>query len=253
MLLGGIRAVRKRPIMLAAAALAVGLAVLGTVVAQQPILPPQAPPVRPYNDWTSTPPQPGYMPTQPASNNVQPAGGNLPQPAGYPGSGQPSTGGQAPRLPNAPGSVTQAGYSPPPPSMDIMSFQPAAGVAPQATAPVAPPAMLPPPGGLSPPKVSIDPASPQSLPVVPSNPVQPVVPGLPGGPVVPDARSPLVPVPPLGQIPSSTSPGSPAVPTIPTGPLSPVVPLPPGSGMPRFLCWGGLILQHQESCWPDQL
>ena len=102
------------------------------------------------------------------------AGGNLPAALlEYPGSGQPSTGSQTPRLPNAPGGVTQAGYSPPPPSMDIMSFQPTAGIAPQATAPVAPPAVLPAPGGLSsPPRVSIDPSWPtELLPVVPSNPV----------------------------------------------------------------------------------
>lgn len=66
---------------------AVGLAALGTVVAQQPSgLPPAgstlpATTVRPYSEWTPTPAPPGYLPKQ-NPGGVQPAGGVLPLPPG---------------------------------------------------------------------------------------------------------------------------------------------------------------------------
>jgi uncharacterized repeat protein (TIGR01451 family) len=153
--------VRKRPILLAAGALAAGLAALGTVGAQPPSGYGQT--TRSYADWT--PSTPGYPPPSGAT----PAGGYLPPPAGYTQQGAPQ-GGQAqtnrPRLTNpvvaGADGVRQARYDIPPPSMDIPAA-PGTGAASPAT----------------PPGVSSDPFPP--LPLVPVPPAGPLSLAIPAG------------------------------------------------------------------------
>ncbi len=103
---------RKRPILLAAAAVAAGLAALGTVGAQiaRRVRPTKAPTnrrtaVRPNNEWSPTPP-----------GGVKSAGGYLPPAA------QSPQGGNRPRITTAvvagPDGVRPVGAELPPPNMD---------------------------------------------------------------------------------------------------------------------------------------
>ncbi len=230
---------RKRPVLLAAATVAVGLAVLGSVVAQTPGVGPgqskasaagPLPPatvVRPYSEWTPTPPPPGYVPGQSRNNPVIPAGGYLPPPKGYLPH-QPGPGDVPPASPNnpnnnrpprltqpvvaGPGGVAPLGSDLPPPSMEMPSFRPNPDVA--APSPVLPPSIsqepsLRPP--LAPPASTTSPPGPPdslepkpfvpvpygSLPPSPTSPVSPVPSALPRPPM-PDTRptSPALPTPP---------------------------------------------------------
>jgi hypothetical protein len=154
----GVCAVRKRPILLAAAVAAAGLAAFGTVVAQQPsggpappnsgYTPPKvtpaggtpAPTVRPPSDWTPAPAPPGYVPTQ--FGGARPSGGSyLPPPGGsgaQPITSPPPGGtpGNRPRLTTpavAGGDLIKpvGGFDLPPPSMELPGRRPRAPVRPR--------------------------------------------------------------------------------------------------------------------------
>lgn len=246
-------AVRKRPILLAAAAAVVGLAALGTVVAQQPTggapFPPPpgsgytptkvvpaggtpAPVTRPFNEWT---------PTTPNSGVKQAGGSYVPPPAGAGlGGGQPTTApGNKQRLtqPTAAGSSPikpVGGFDLPPPSMDLSNVgaKPQPPVVPAApTTPPAFPSTPSAPGTLPPPKVSVDPVPDNKFPPSPAFPA-PAVPSAPAAPVVPPP-APLVPVPPStvptlpapAVVPPTTTPKPPAPFVPPAAPgTTPVVP-----------------------------
>ena len=198
---------RKRPILLAAAALAAGLAVLGTVVAQQPgggspmgtppsggtIPPPATPTTRPYNEWTPTPPPPGYTPGQPGT--IQQTSGILPPLPGY--------------IPSM--TVPAGGSALPAPRMDA--------AAPQTGAPMAPPAMLPQPAG---------PGLPIAPPSVSRDPIIPAIPALgtasPALPSVPPTQAPF------GRVPGEIGPSLPPVPAS-SGPVAIPTPAMPGRVM----------------------
>jgi uncharacterized repeat protein (TIGR01451 family) len=182
-------AVRKRPILIAAAVAVTGLAALGTVMAQQPRgTPPATTAVRPYAEWTPTTPPAGST-TQPGA--VRPAGGYLPPPAGYtPHTGAPGT---KPRL-SAPGVAgadqpirPAGGIDIPPPSMEL-------------------PGVSTPPGRpLPPPNVNVD-SGDSKFP--PSPPVSAGTPGLAPPPAGPGGLPPVpvLPPPPGGPLPPSTAP-----------------------------------------------
>ena len=234
---------RKRSILLAAAIAAVGLAALGTVVAQQPggypsppvsggsYLPPPtgsgysapktvpaggtlpAPTTRPYSDWTPTAPAAGYTPTQPVG--TRPTGGSfLPPPAGaggqtvsYPPPG--GTPGNRPRLttPAVSGGdpVKPAGaFDLPPPSMDLPGMKPEAP--------------------LPPPSVSVDPNDNKFPPS----------PALPAAPPSFSAPPAFVPVPPPGGIVPPALPATPVAPPLGGAPKPFPVPaaLPAPGGAP---------------------
>lgn len=210
----GGRAVRRRPILLAGAALAAGLVLFQTVGAQSPtgsganqpkvypVAVPPVPPARPAGEWGAT--TPGYPAPQPPANPVRPAGaGYLPPPTGQQGT---SPAGNRPRLTNpvvaGPDGVRPAGFELPPPNMDAPPVRPAGG--------------LPlPAGALPPPSITIDPSNndskfpPAAATVPPTIPVPPSggVPAPPGLPLAPAA-------PPLTPPPAS----SPAVPPLPVPP-----------------------------------
>jgi uncharacterized repeat protein (TIGR01451 family) len=220
--------VRKRPILLAASAIAAGLTALGTVGAQQqPTTSSPTPPrpiasgtntpiTRPYADWTPTAPPANYTPTQP-DGAVQTASAFLPLPAGYVGSGSPP--GNVPVLknPNPSGGVTPVGFTaPPPPNLEAPTAPPGTGATPPAMLPA--PQQLPVPtgGALPPPSVSQDPApAPAALPPLPTRPVPVATPG--SGPA-PASTEPQ---------PQST-PSTPAAPTVPTAPTIPPQAAAPG-------------------------
>ena len=182
--------------MLAASVLAGGLAVFGTVGAQQPSggAAPAKVPVptyRPYSEWTPYPPTSGA-----AGEPVKPAGGYLSAPA----SQQPAR----PRLTN-PVMAGADGVRPvsgqlPPPNMELQ--------------PAAPPASSP--GSVKPPpSLAIEPATPPVVPALPPGvtpvPVPPVPDGRPVTPAIPSV--PAVPVPP----PTTGGSGPPSVlPPLPT-------------------------------------
>ena len=117
---GGNCTVRKRHFLLAAGAVAAGLAILGTVAAQQPAGGRTPPPgYRPYSEWTPYPQ--GSAPTEP----VQPTGGYLPVPA------QPQTPAQTvrPRLSSNAVMAGADGVRPitiplPPPNMELSPATP---------------------------------------------------------------------------------------------------------------------------------
>ena len=225
---------RTRPVLLTAAVAAVGLAALGTVMAQQP--PSGALPVttvRPYTEWTPTPAPAGYSPKQPGTG-VQPAGAFLPTPPGYtpqPPGGQPG-GAKPPRLTSpvmagADGVRPAGGFALPPPSMDVPTFRPGTG----ATTPPAGAMPPPPAGGMAAPAVR--PAVPPSFPIdTPETKFQPAA-AAPGGfapPLVPPTPVPAVPVlpaptavpvpPPVVTAPSPF-PAAPATPVMPPAALVP--------------------------------
>ena len=228
-------AVYTRPVLLTAVIAALGLAALGTVVAQQPPpTPPNSGPgpgtlpattVRPYSEWTPTPPAPGYVPNQPATG-VQQAGAYLPLPPGYnaqPPVGQPPVGqpGTAqPRLtqPAVAGVIPAGGVTIPPPNMDLSSVRPAAGV-------VAPPSSgMPAPGSTPPSNSTYDPSGSKFAPT-PFLPTAPTsVPPVPSA-VTPQAPSSVVPLPPPATI-------APPPPTGATGVLPPTLPASPPSVPP---------------------
>lgn len=237
-------AVRTRPVLLAAAAAAAGLAVLGTVAAQPPsggagqprissgpggTLP--ATTVRPYSDWNSNQPPPGYVPRQPTG--VQPAGyqppGNYPQPpGGYP---QP-TGGYHP---------PSGGYQPPP------GYRPVGGTGGnRLTQPVqAGPDGVRPAGGTEIPRPNLD--VPTFRPGPAPSPV-PVVPPTAGGPSIPppniqvdppaESKFPALPVPPTGpaNLPANTGPvNPPPAANPPVNPTLPNLPVPNANPNPNPL------------------
>lgn len=232
---------RKRPVLIAAVAVAAGVIALGTVAAQQPTYPayppagaptygqPKAPAtgalpgttVRPYNEWT---PQPAGA----KGGAVRPAGGSYLPPPAPNGTAKaklapPGTAGTPPIQP-------AGGIDLPPPSMNLSDFNtkpPAVPAVPPAGAPGVPPPALPPPslsveGG--------DNKLPPSLPAAP-----PFVP-VPGGPAAP-------PVPPVGLPALPTSPVAP-----PAGPAPkpfPVSPALPAAGAPGALALGGAALPNR--------
>ncbi len=231
----------------AAATAAVGLAALGTVVAQQPQsgrLPPAGSPlpattVRPYSEWTPTAAPPGgYTPKQ---GGVVQTGGVLPPPPGY----TPVPPGTKGRLTNpvmaGPDGVRPAsGFDLPPPNLDIPGTK-AGGVVPAAPVPDASGSKflpLPDVSGskFAPLPVPNDPKPP--VPVVPpaggaANP--PALLPAPGAPpaLVPPAGatptpSPLVPVPPSVSAPAAMPPVGPTTPAAPPVVAPPTVtqPLP---------------------------
>ena len=186
---------RKRPILLAAAALAAGLAALGTVGAQSP---------GGFGQPQSVPAgnSPGYVPP----GGVKHAGGAVPP------SGQPSR----PRITTpvvaGPDGVRPVSAILPPPNMSAPPALPNVGAAPPA-------------GAMPPPSITVDPipAAGSAIPALPPGvtPVPlPAVPnvGVPQVPVAPSA--PVLPVP----LPSADGAGSPA--PLPAS----VVPVPPGPG-----------------------
>lgn len=225
---------RKRPVLLAAAAAVAGLAALGTVAAQQPaggVPPPATPVIRPYSEWTpNTPPSGGYLPapgSAPAQPGAKPLGGNyVPPPTGSnasviyppPGGSQalyPPPGGtpaNKPRLssPAAATSATASGIKPagafgvPPPSMEMPAF----GAKP-ATPPVTPaaPGAVP---ALPPPSVTVDssdskfaPAPPITAPLPPPGAHPPAATSPAGAPPVsvPPPPGGFTPLPPGGVVP----------------------------------------------------
>jgi len=238
--------VRKRPVLLAAASVAVGLAVLGSVVAQTPGVGPgqskapaagPLPPatvVRPYSEWTPTPPPPGYVPGQSRNSPVIPAGGYLPPPRGYlpqqpgPGDVPPASphnpnNNRPPRLTQpvvaGPGGVAPLGSDLPPPNMEMPSFRPNSNVA--APSPPLPPSVSP-ESSLRPP---LNPAAAATSPPMPPDSLEPkpFVPMMP--PVSPSQPSPTSPVSPV----PSASP----VPPMPDArPSSPALPPPRPDGRP---------------------
>jgi uncharacterized repeat protein (TIGR01451 family) len=196
--------------LLAAAATAAGLAVLGTVAAQAPPAPfpakagAGAAPVRPAGQV----PPGAYPAPQPAGVGARPAGYLQPQtPAGTGGATRP-------RLTNpvmaGPDGVRPAGGEVPPPSLEPPAVRPGIGAAPPVSLPPpsvsqdqadskdakAPPAALPvdPPVGVP----SLPPAGPAVTPAEPRPlvPVPPAVGGTGGAPALPPAVPVLTPVTP---------------------------------------------------------
>jgi uncharacterized repeat protein (TIGR01451 family) len=211
--------VRKRPILLAAAAVAAGFAVFGTVRAQQPgtnnqtkVVPAvgTAPTVRPYTDWTPNPPPAGYTPTQPGGG-VTPASAYLPVPAGY--AGQAAGQGTRPRLTTptiaGPEGVYPAGDQIPPPSMELPAMRP------DTPTQIAPPSVQQEPGA-SDSKTASAAAAGDGKSAAP-----PLIPPSVGT----DPRPPLTPTPSL-----PTPVGGAPHPIVPIGPSTPVPPLPPSGG-----------------------
>jgi len=202
--------VRKRPIVLVAAAAVAGLAVLGTVVAQPPggYGQPKAsgtPPTttRPYSDWTPT--TPGTSPAAGLGNSnptpTRPAGGSyLPPQGGQSPSGVTPSGGIPANRPPLGGQVQPAGAVVPPPSMDLPGTGPSTGAQP--------------PRPLPPPSLSVESGDTKFSP--------PLVPGG-GTPPSPPAPAPYVPVPPApgGVAPPVLPPAIPAPPAFPTTPVAP--------------------------------
>ncbi len=233
--------------MLTAAIAAVGLVALGTVVAQQPGGSyPSAPPassgtlpattVRPYGEWTPTPPPSGYVPKQPTG--AAPTGGYLPPPPGYTPTGVQPASAAKPRLTNpvmaGQDGVRPAGGSLPPPNMEVPSFRPssvpppAAPSVPPVTRPVPPPSADPsdskyPPAAVLP-VPSFGPPSigsiPSAVPLVP-------VPPAPGAPSPFPAATPML-SPSPATAPSTVLPpvSLPGIPT--TAPTAPTTTLAPG-------------------------
>ncbi|AWM38619.1 DUF11 domain-containing protein [Gemmata obscuriglobus] len=242
-------AVRKRPIVLAAAVAVAGLAILGTVVAQQPTgtypqpkvvpasgtLPGTA--VRPYGDWTPTNPQPvspaaGLGLGRPANTGtaVRPTGGATAAPAGQvPPAGYSTGSANRPRpgIAGADPIRPAGGFDVPAPSMEFP------GAAPPAAAPTRP---------LPPPSLSLEPgeskfaapsAPPGSSTPAPYVPVPPAPAGTPaptGGAVPPPSFPPAGPsMPPVTAVPPATNPKP--LPPLPNGigasaPTMPTVPGP---------------------------
>lgn len=229
---------RKRPIVLAAAVAALGLAVLGTVAAQQPVgtfpqtkvapsggnLP--ATTVRPYGDWTPT--NPTY--SSPAAGLGNGTNGQPAAKTGYPSGGQfQPAGGTAPNRPR-PGvaggdPVRPAGaFDVPPPSMELPGSK--------FTTP-APPAGGPqPPVVLPPPSLSVEPGDAKAPTPVPYVPVPPAPGGVvpPGGPVAPPAFPPVTP--------PSANPNPKPLPPLPGGALVPPATAP---AVPSTAATGGAL------------
>ena len=220
---------RKRPIVLAAAVAVAGLAVLGTVVAQQPssgYTQPKVVPAsgtlpattRPYNEWTPNSNQPIPSPAAGLGSGnpggARPAGGSYPAPGGQPQNGYP-VGSQPvnrprPGIAGADPIRPAGGFDIPAPSMDL----PGAGT------PLARP--------LPPPSLSVEPGDNKFAP--PPALGGPAVPPAPGGTPLAPSAPPFVPVPPApGGI---APPGAVAPPTVPPGlPAFPSTPIaPPGGG-----------------------
>lgn len=211
---------------------------LGTVGAQSPaggahqpkVTPGSTQPattVRPYSEWTPTPP--GYNPTQ--SGTVKPVGGYLQPPPGYTGQSQPA--GQPanrPRLTNpvmaGPEGVRQAGGELPPPSMDMPAFRPGVGTP---TGSLPPPSVSVEPNGSDPKIPQVPPATggPTPLPLPPTGPANPPPPLVPVPPAGPPAGTgvPAIPLPPAGTNPVGASPAPIVVPPPAVGDTG----LPPGS------------------------
>ena len=237
---------RKRPILLAAAVAAAGLAALSTVAAQQPssgytqptVTPASGtqpvPTTRRYSDWTPTPPPPGYVPTQP-TQPVQPAGGTGTR---LPGGGYvpPPAGSNAPYYPSPPGASPSTrprlaapgvaggapvrpagGFDMPPPSMELPGSRPPTG-----TPTLSPPSVSVDPGNKFAPPGGIPPAPPSNVVPPPSNVIPPLPPSFP------------VPPAPAGNVGGTPKPlpSLPATPLLPpTGTPKPLPPL-PGAAMP---------------------
>ncbi|HJZ58398.1 MAG TPA: hypothetical protein VKE74_25880 [Gemmataceae bacterium] len=247
---------RTRPVLLAAAAAAAGLAVIGTVVAQPPLpsgytqpkvlsapsgtLP--ATTVRPYSDYSSNPP-PGYSPRPTSgiqqSGAYQPApGGSYQPPPGY--SQRPATSGGRLTQPvvAGPDGVKPAGGSDiPPPSLDVPTFRNGPGVPPLSSAGAS--------GGPSLPSPSLTADPPETkFPVLPSPPApnvypdpKPAAPTLPTPPASPPAPTegntglPTAPPVPTLPVPTGTNPNP--LPQInPTGPAAPTNPTPTAPANP---------------------
>lgn len=211
---------RRRPIILAAGALTVGLAVFGTVCAQTPYGQPRP---------ASSPPS--YVPPQ---GGVKAAGGYLPAPTGYlppaTGQGQPTR----PRLTNSvmagPNGVQPAGGQIPPPSMDLGSGPSAAESAPPA-------------GTLPPPSVMIDPP-PAAVPALPPG-VTPVPLPPPSG-----APEPVVPLPAGLPVPPVAGGGSPApLPLLPGARTVESTPVRPASDGPTRIAQNVTI----EAACPESI
>lgn len=226
---------KKRRTLLTAAMAATGLAALGTVMAQQPSnggkLP--ATTVRPYSEWTPTPPAPGYTPKQ--NTGAAPTGGYLPPPPGYTPQGgtvQPAVG-TKPRL-TTPGStdtaVRPASGTLTPPNMEVPSFKPGT---------VAPPIATP---------------SAPALPPVPGVPASPVIPAIPpvAKPDVSESKFPPLPLPaPMTTTPSAPMPVAPPAPTFsatppapsafPAAPTTPTVPMTPPVAAPTTTLAPGVL------------
>ena len=214
----------------AVSAAAVGLAAFGTVAAQPPQsssgkLPPAGSPlpattVRPYGEWSPTPPPPGgYTPKQ----GVVQAGGVLPTPPGYLQNPQPGNTGRPPTPGMAgPGGVRPAGaFDLPPPNLDIPNFK--GGATPVLTEPnLSKFAPLPTANDPKPPVPVVPPVgrAPAAPPLVPNVGSLPAPPSL----VPPAAAPPLVPVPPAVAAPAALPPVGPSAPVIPSAPPAAVVP-----------------------------
>lgn len=221
---------RTRPVWLAAAVAAAGLAAIGAVMAQPPggSYPPPVPPgppgtlpattVRQYSGWTPYPPPPGYTPRQPATG-VQPAGGTksrLTQPV----------------MAGPDGVRPAGGFELPPPNMDLPAptFRPGTGAAPPPGIGVPPsPSLLSDSVGLKPPTNTKFPAVP--APVLPPPPTAGTTPAVPLPPESPmPAYAPAVPVPPSPAAPPATpavKAPSPFPVAGPTGPAAPGAVPPP--------------------------
>ncbi len=196
---------RKRPIVLVAGVAAIGLAVLGTVMAQPGgYLPPsKAAPtggtqpnttVRPYGEWTPTP-----GPARPAGGSYLPPPTGGKQTASYPPVSAPGAVRPRPSQPGTAGGPLKpaGGFDIPPPSMDLGIKPPGAVLPPPSVSvegndnkfPAAPAVPVPPPSFPAP-GVGVPPLP--TTPVIPPNPF-PVPPPAGGGFVPPAPPAPFVP------------------------------------------------------------
>jgi uncharacterized repeat protein (TIGR01451 family) len=227
--------VKKRRTLLTAAVAAGGLVALGTVMAQQPMPMPPAPPsgtgklpattVRPYAEWTPTPAPAGYTPKQ--TGAAPTGGGYLPPPPGYTPTKVQPAGGTTSRTDTA---VRPAGGSIPVPST----------VAPPLATPSVP--ALPPitnvPASAAPAIPAVTPPSteskfgPASLPApvntntgtTPSTPMAPTAPAFNAAPPAPSPFPAAPNVPNTPSIPATTPPAaSPATTPATTANLAPGV------------------------------
>ncbi|AMV26621.1 Large cysteine-rich periplasmic protein OmcB precursor [Gemmata sp. SH-PL17] len=233
---------RKRPIVLTAAVAVAGLAVLGTVVAQQPssgYTQPKVVPAsgttsgttRPYNEWTPNSNQPIPSPAaglgNPNQQGTRPAGGTYPASGAQPQNGVYPAGNQPvnrprPGIAGADPVRPAAAFDIPAPSMEMP------GSVTPPTRPLPPPSLsvepgdnkfAPAPGGPAiPPATGGAPTAPSAPPFVP---VPPAPGGLippPAGPSTPPAFPPTPVAPPGGAVrPSIPAPGS-VAPLVPPGP-----------------------------------
>lgn len=200
---------RKRPIILVAGVAVIGLAVLGTVMAQPGgyLPPPKGAPtggvpaggtppnttVRPYGEWTPTP-----GPARPAGGSYLPPPTGGTQTASYPPVSAPGAVRPRPSQPGTSGGPLKpaGGFDLPPPSMDLGT--------------------KPPGSTLPPPSISLE-GGDNKFPATPAVPVPP----------------PAFPVP--------TPPAGVGIPSLPTTPVVPVPPAPKPFPVPAPPAGGGIV------------